>query len=93
MNDLRRREEAKEFPENLLKDYRLFVSCFTTDDIHYLTKDPFIGDDNLVIGTDYGHADVGTEVEAMKTLKTRVDVPAGIAKKILEDNPANLYAL
>ncbi len=93
LNDLRRRQEAKEFPENLMKEYRLFVSCFTTDDITYLTQDPFIGEDNLVIGTDYGHADVGTEVEALKTLKSKSGVAPGIVKKILEDTPATLYAL
>ena len=76
-----------------MKEYRLFVSCFTTDDITYLTQDPFIGEDNLVIGTDYGHADVGTEVEALKTLKSNSGVAPGIAKKILEDSPATLYAL
>ena len=93
LNDLRRRAEAKEFPENLMKEYRLFVSCFTTDDITYLTQDPFIGEDNLVIGTDYGHADVGTEVEALKNLKSSADVAPGLVKKILEDSPATLYAL
>ncbi len=93
LNDLRRRAEAKEFPESLLREYRLFVSCFTTDDIPYLTQNPDIGEDNLVIGTDYGHADVGTEVEAIKNLKTKGDLAPKLVKKILEDSPATLYAL
>ena len=46
-----------------------------------------------MIGTDYGHADVGTEIEALKTLKSNEDVAPGIVKKILEDSPAALYAL
>lgn len=61
---------------------------FTTDDITYLTHDPFIGEDNLVIGTDYGHADVGTEVEAIKTLKSKDGVAPGHALRPL--NPDKL---
>ena len=93
LNDLHRREEGKEFPEGLLREYRLFVACMTTDDIPYLTQHSDIGEDSLVIGTDYGHTDVASEVDAIQTLKTKGDLSPKVVKKILEDSPGALYAL
>ena len=93
LNDLGRRAESKEFPEDLLSEYRLFVACMTTDDIPYLTQRPDIGEDNLVVGTDYGHTDVASEVDAISTLRAKEDLAPQLTEKILEDTPATLYAL
>ena len=38
---------------DLFKEYRLFVSCESDEDIPYLVK--YVGDDNLITGSDYGH--------------------------------------
>ena len=37
----------------LFRDYRIYVSCESDEDIPYLAS--YIGEDNLVSGTDYGH--------------------------------------
>jgi hypothetical protein len=37
----------------LFRDYRIFVSCESDEDIPYLAR--FVGEDNLVSGSDYGH--------------------------------------
>jgi len=44
-----------------------------------------------VIGSDYGHADTASELEALRTLKDRGEIDAGVIEKILNDNPRNLY--
>lgn len=38
---------------SLFRDYRLYVSCESDEDIPYLAA--YVGEDNLVAGSDYGH--------------------------------------
>ena len=38
---------------SFFKDYRLFISCESDEDIPYLAG--FIGEDNIISGSDYGH--------------------------------------
>ncbi len=75
----------------LMRDYRLYVACQTDDDLPYVLQ--YAGEDNLMCGTDYGHADTSTEMEALSTLRKRTDVEPRILAKILDDNPRALYAL
>jgi uncharacterized protein len=94
VNDLARRfaRQGWDLPvEHLLKEMRLYVTCQNDDDLPYVLK--YAGEDNLVIGSDYGHADNATEMEALRHLKERTDVDDRIKKKILEDNPKALYGL
>ncbi len=93
LKDLRRRAESKDLPEDLLHEYRLYVACYTTDDIPRLVENPDIGTRALVIGTDYGHTDVSAEVEAVLTLKKKGDLSSEVVRNILEANPANLYGI
>jgi predicted TIM-barrel fold metal-dependent hydrolase len=53
----------------------------------------YAGEDNLVIGTDYGHSDNASEIEALRKLKNEGRVAAGTINKILNDNPRALYSL
>ena len=76
---------------NLLRDNRLYVACQTDDDLPYVLQ--YAGEDNLVIGTDYGHADTSSELRALQTFRAREDVPARVIEKILDDNPRALYGL
>ena len=53
----------------------------------------YAGEDNLVIGTDYGHTDASSEVDAIDIFRANDLVTDPIKKKILDDNPRRLYAL
>ncbi|HEY1268709.1 MAG TPA: amidohydrolase family protein, partial [Candidatus Binatia bacterium] len=63
----------------------------TDDDLSYVLK--YAGPDNLVIGSDYGHADTASELDALRNLKQSGEVAAGVIDKILDDNPRSLYGL
>ena len=93
LNDLkvRFRKRGRRLPENVLKDYNMFVACQVTDDLPMVL--PYSGEDNLVIGTDYGHTDTSSEIEALRILKTRGSIPARVVDKILGANPCRLYGL
>ena len=51
----------------------------------------YAGEDNLVIGSDYGHNDTSTELEALKHLKESGEVEERVVNKILDDNARALY--
>lgn len=76
---------------DLMRQNRLYVACQTDDDLPYVLQ--YAGEDNLVIGTDYGHADTSTEMEALQHLQERTDLEPGVIRKILDDNPRALYGL
>ena len=94
VTDLQRRLERTTpelLKENFLRDNRIYVTCQTNDDIPYITH--YVGEDNLVIGSDYGHADTSAELEALKNLQRDSDLAPAVVHKILDDNPRALYAL
>jgi len=76
---------------SLLRDNRIYVACQTSDDFSYVVE--YAGEDNLMIGTDYGHADYSNDIEAIQTLAHRGKISPSLAQKILGDNPKRLYGL
>lgn len=93
IHDLARRFERRDKPmkDNVLRDNRIWVACQTNDDLPYVMS--YVGDENLVIGTDYGHADTSTEIYALQTFKNQSEVSPESARKILDDNARALYGL
>jgi predicted TIM-barrel fold metal-dependent hydrolase len=93
LSDLRRRMRARGRPlsDNPLRDNRLYVTCQTDDDVPYLVK--HVGEDNLLIGTDYGHNDQSSEIEALRILREEGGLDQRVVNKILDDNPRALYGL
>ena len=91
--DIVKRFEQKGKPcgDNLLRDNGLYVACQTDDDLSWVLK--YAGEDNLVIGTDYGHADTSSEIEALRNLKSQDGVGPEVIDKILYDNAKALYGL
>jgi len=67
------------------------VACQTDDDIAYVLR--YAGENNLVSGTDYGHADTSSELLALQRLREREDVAPDMMDNILNANPKALYAL
>jgi predicted TIM-barrel fold metal-dependent hydrolase len=92
------RELAKRFEmkgrrlgTEMLRENRLYVACQTDDDLPYVLK--YAGEDNIVIGSDYGHADTSSEIEALRKLKKGGEISPYVIDKILCDNPKALYNL
>ncbi|HVO95807.1 MAG TPA: amidohydrolase family protein [Terriglobales bacterium] len=76
---------------NLIRDNHVYVTCQTDDDLPQVLK--YSGEDNIVIGSDYGHNDTSSEIEALRTLKAKGEVEPRIIDKILYDNAKALYGL
>ena len=75
----------------LLRDNRIYVACQTSDDLPYVLD--HVGDDNLVLGTDYGHNDTSSELNAMRKLKSDGKILGASIDKILGSNAQTLYSL
>jgi microsomal dipeptidase-like Zn-dependent dipeptidase len=75
----------------LLAERNIFVAVQTADDIDYIVETA--GEDNLVIGTDYGHNDTSTELRALTNLRDNGGLDRVLADKILDKNPRRLYSL
>ena len=93
VHDLARRfaRRGRRFPENVLQENRIYVTCQTDDDLDYVLG--YAGEDNLVIGTDYGHADNAAEIVALRKLRMEGKIEGRVIDKILKDNPCALYGL
>ena len=92
VKDLRRRWAAmgKELPENPMKEYRQYVTCQNDDELAMTYP---LGPDNLVIGSDYGHYDGSSQMDATMIMRRRADVDEDAKRKILHDNPKRLWGL
>lgn len=87
----RLKRAGKRLPPNPLKAFNFYVACEVNDDLAMIL--PYAGEDNLVIGTDYGHSDSSTEIEALRLMKKDNRIPAHVIDKILGNNPRALYGL
>jgi predicted TIM-barrel fold metal-dependent hydrolase len=90
-----RQATAKPFDINdLFRRSRIYVACQTTDDLPYILK--FGTEDNLLLGTDYGHADQSSDLEAFRIIEQKGEegeISAQVARKIMEQNPRRFYGL
>jgi predicted TIM-barrel fold metal-dependent hydrolase len=77
--------------KDLFRDYRIYVACEADEDIPYLAE--YIGEDHLMIGSDYGHNDPAEEKALVQTMRSRLDLPRPLVEKILTANPARFYGL
>jgi predicted TIM-barrel fold metal-dependent hydrolase len=93
LHDLAKRfqKRGRTLSKDIMKEYRMYVACQVDDDIPYVLK--YAGEDNLVIGSDYGHADTATELEALAKLSVDGQVSSLAINKILDDNARALYGL
>ena len=93
VHDLRRRMEGRgrTLGELPLVDHNIWVTCQTDDDLPYVLK--YAGEDNILVGTDYGHQDQSAEIEAMRVMREQGDVPPHVIDKIMGENAVRFYAL
>jgi len=98
--DLRRRMSTRpgganmNLPANLFKENRIYITCQVDEDLPYLLK--YVGEDNLMTGSDYTHRDPSNEHEFRRLLQERADkgeIPRSAVQKILYDNSKAFYGL
>ena len=82
---------GRPIPDNILEEYRIYVTCQNNDDLPFVLK--HAGENNIVIGTDYGHLDASSELDAISVLREKSGLPEATIEKILEKNPRALYGL
>lgn len=75
----------------LFEEYGLYVACEADEDVNYLLD--YIGEDHMMIGSDYGHNDQSFEDNMARVFRGREDVPGPAIEKILDDNARAFYAL
>jgi predicted TIM-barrel fold metal-dependent hydrolase len=88
---LRLQRKGRRPADDLLSDCNYYVTTQKTDDLPWLLSE--IGDNHLLVGTDYGHKDTATEVEALKRMREDGDLAQDSVKKILELNPGRLFRI
>lgn len=93
LNDLadRYRRQGRAFPSNPLAANNMWVACENTDDLPYVLS--HAGEDSLMIGTDYGHHDPSSELNAIHLLRNDQRLAPGAVDKILDINPRTFYGL
>ena len=90
--ELRFRRIGKEWlGKDTLRENRMYVACQTSDDIAYVVDS--VGDENIIIGTDYGHNDTSSELIALRKLREDAKIDPATVDKFLDRNAKTLYAL
>ena len=85
------RRRGKPFSMNALAENNIYVACEVTDDLPYVVQ--HAGEDNLMIGTDYGHNDPSAEINAIRLLRDDTRLEGRVIDKILDDNARRFYGL
>ncbi len=76
---------------NLFRDYRLYVAAEADEDLPYLLT--HIGEDHIIMGSDYGHQDQSREDGMVAVMRRKENVSPPVVEKILCDNPRRFYRL
>jgi len=76
---------------DLFREFRIFIACEAGENLPDIVK--CIGEDNLVIGSDYGHNDPFEQRNLLPTLKSLTSIPSRVVDKMVRDNPCALYGL
>ena len=83
-----------EMRTDALREFNLFVTCQVDEDLPYILQ--YAGEDNIIVGSDYCHADQSAERDFQMLLRSRADkgeLSHAAVDKILYDNPRRLYGL
>jgi aminocarboxymuconate-semialdehyde decarboxylase len=73
------------------REGRVYVSCEADEDINYVANQ--LGEDCLLVASDYPHSDFTREEMLQDAIMARDDLPARLKEKLLSSNPQKLYGL
>jgi predicted TIM-barrel fold metal-dependent hydrolase len=91
IHQLMRGSRASRNLTEYFREGRVYVACEADEDINYLVT--HIGEDSLVVASDYPHSDFSREEQMQRAVMEREDVPLKVKEKILSANPQRLYGL
>jgi len=69
----------------------LYVRCYTDERLPFVLE--YVGEDNLIIGSNYSHQDASEELELVQNMRSREDIPNRVVEKILCENPRSFCPL
>jgi predicted TIM-barrel fold metal-dependent hydrolase len=72
-----------------MRAHNLYVAGFRSEDLGYLAS--YVGEDSLIMGTDYCHNDTGTDPLAHTLIMENTDLDPVVARKICDDNGRAAY--
>ena len=78
-------------PDEVLSAWNIYATCQTDDDIPYLLQQG--ARDSLIIGTDYGHFDPASDLDAITVFRETAGIGQEDMRRVLSDNPSRLYGL
>ena len=92
-NEVVRRIESVEgkIPEDIFGESNIYATCQNDDDLSWILK--YSGSKSLIIGTDYGHTDPSTQIDAISIFRNRKDLDEENKTSILSNNPKRLYGI
>ena len=91
VHEAMRRSTGSDHPvrKECLRDFHIYVSTQTDDDFSYIMS--YSGEQNLLIGTDYGHGDTSSELNAISRFRKLGGISETVKRKILWENPKAFY--
>jgi aminocarboxymuconate-semialdehyde decarboxylase len=78
-------------PPDLIEQANIFITCQTDDDLPWVLK--YTGENCLLVGTDYGHGDPSSDVDATVQIREYEGISDQTRDNILFHNPKKLFAL
>lgn len=81
-------------PIDIVRLNKFYITCQVDEDLAYIIKTA--GEDHLLVGSDYTHADASGEMEFVRLLQARADagdISQGAVQKIANDNGKAFYGL
>ncbi len=91
IQQVRRSGGCERDPADYFREGRAYISCEMDEDVNYLVS--FVGEDAIVVASDYPHTDPSREESMVDAVMDREDVPLRVREKLLGANPLALYNL
>ena len=78
-------------PPDLFEQANIYITCQTDDDLPWVLK--YTGENCLLVGTDYGHGDPSSDVDATVQIREYEGISDQTRDNILYHNPKKLFGL
>jgi predicted TIM-barrel fold metal-dependent hydrolase len=81
-------------PADIVRLNKFYITCQVDEDLPYIME--YTGDDHLLVGSDYTHADFSMEMDFPRLLQERADrgdIPQAAVERIARENAKVFYGL